>query len=157
MRVRVPRSGTRGVPFPKFPGPLARLFSRLQRQGFRRRRGGRTGGGIHSLILETVGARSGETRYAMLGYLEESAGSWLIIASLAGTARNPAWLHNLAKQPQATVEFGDGRRVNVVAETLHGPELEAAWSRIAAEAPEYVKYRSKTDREISIVRLRQRD
>jgi deazaflavin-dependent oxidoreductase (nitroreductase family) len=157
MTVRVPRRGSRGVAFPKFPGPMARFFSRIQRQGFRRRRGGRTGGGIHSLILETVGARSGETRYAMLGYLEESAGSWLIIASLAGTARNPAWLHNLAKQPQATVEFGDGRRVGVFAETLHGSELEEAWERIGVDAPEYVKYRTKTDREIPVIRLRRRD
>ena len=93
----------------------------------------------------------------MLGYLEESAGSWLIIASLAGTARNPAWLHNLAKHPDAAVEFGDGRRVNLTAETLHGPELEEAWQRIGSDAPEYVKYRSKTDREIPVIRLRQRD
>jgi deazaflavin-dependent oxidoreductase (nitroreductase family) len=157
MTVRVPRGGTRGVPFPKFPGPLARLFSRLQRQGYRRRRGGRTGGGIHSLILETVGARSGETRYAMLGYLEEGPGSWLVIASLAGAARNPGWLHNLAKQPKAIIEFGDSRRVPVRAETLHGHDLEEAWRRIATDAPEYAKYRSKTDREISVVQLRARD
>jgi deazaflavin-dependent oxidoreductase (nitroreductase family) len=157
MTVRVPRRGSRGVPFPKFPGPVARFFSRMQQRGFRRKSGGRTGGGVHSLMLESVGARTGETRYAMLGYLEESAGSWLIIASLAGTARNPAWLHNLAKHPQATVEFGDGRRVNVVAETLHGPELEDAWVRIGKDAPEYVKYRSKTDREIPVLRLRQPD
>ena len=92
----------------------------------------------------------------MLGYLEESGVSWLVIASLAGTARNPAWMHNLAKHPEATIEFGDSRRVDVVAETLHGPQLEEAWRRITADAPEYVKYRSKTDREIPVVRLRAR-
>jgi deazaflavin-dependent oxidoreductase (nitroreductase family) len=157
MTVRVPQRGTHGVRFPKFPGWLATLFSRLQVRTFRRRGGGETSGGVHSLILESVGARTGETRFAMLGYIEESSTSWLIIASLAGTARNPAWLHNLAKQPHATIEFGDGRRVDVVAETLHGPELEEAWVRIAKDAPEYVKYRSKTDREIPVIRLRQRD
>lgn len=157
MTVRVPRRGTHGVAFPKFPGWLATFFSRLQLRGFRRRGGGRTGGGIHSFILETVGARSGEKRTALLGYLEESPTSWLIIASLAGTARNPAWLHNLAKQPEATIEFGDGRRVDVVAETLHGPDLDAAWERIGREAPEYVRYRSKTDREIPVLRLSKGD
>jgi deazaflavin-dependent oxidoreductase (nitroreductase family) len=156
MSVRVPPHGSRGSRFPKFPGPMARFFSRVQQRGFRRKGGGRTGGGIHSLILESVGARTGDKRIAMLGYLEETPASWLIIASLAGTARNPAWLHNLAKQPQATVEFGDGRRVDVLAETLHGPELETAWDRIGRDAPEYVKYRSMTDREIPVVRLRER-
>jgi len=156
MSIRVPPRGTRGVMFPKLPTWLASFFSRLQRSQFRRKRGGKTGGGVQSLILETTGARTGETRYAMLGFLEESAASWLIIASLAGTARNPGWLHNLAKNPDARVEFGDGRRVAVVAATLHGPDLEEAWKRIGADAPEYVKYRSKTDRDIPVLRLRQR-
>ena len=40
--------------------------------------------------------------------------------------------------------------------SLEGPELDQAWQRIAVEAPEYVKYRSKTDRAIPVVRLRAR-
>ena len=39
------------------------------------------------------------------------ADAWLVIASAIGAARHPAWLHNLAKQPDAVVQFGDGRRV----------------------------------------------
>lgn len=108
------------------------------------------------MVLETTGARTGEPRTAMLGYLEESGGSWLVIASLAGAARNPAWLHNLASHPEATIEFGDGRRVPVRAETPDARGLETAWARIAVEAPEYGKYRAKTDREIPVIRLRRR-
>jgi deazaflavin-dependent oxidoreductase (nitroreductase family) len=156
MSVSLPPRGTRGVPFPRFPGWLARLLSRMQRGQFRRQRGGHTQGGLHALLLETVGARSGERRYAMLGYVEEAGDSWLVVASLAGAARHPSWLYNLAHEPRATVEFGDGRRVDVAAETLDGPELAAAWERLAIEAPEYDKYRSKTDRVIPVVRLRQR-
>jgi deazaflavin-dependent oxidoreductase (nitroreductase family) len=107
-------------------------------------------------VLETVGARSGQMRGAVLGYLEEPPDGWLVIGSAVGSPRHPAWLHNLAKQPEATIEFGDGRRVDVRAESLEGPELERAWARIAIEAPEYVKYRSKTDRELPVVRLRRR-
>jgi len=142
------------VPFPKFPSPLARLFSRLQARGFRRSRGGHTQGGVDAILLHTVGARSGEPRTALLGYITEMPDSWLVIASLAGAARNPGWLHNLAHDPQATIEFGDGRRVEVRAETLEGADLEAAWTRIAREAPEYKKYESKTDRPIPVIRLR---
>lgn len=156
MSVKVPPKGTRGIPFPRLPGWLARFMSRVQRGQFRRQHGGHTQGGLHALLLETVGARSGQPRSAMLGYVEDGPGAWLVVASLAGAARHPAWLYNLAKNPEATIEFGDGRRVGVRAETLEGAELEAAWARLSAEAPEYPKYLSKTDRQIPIVRLRQR-
>jgi deazaflavin-dependent oxidoreductase (nitroreductase family) len=143
------------VPFPKFPSWLAGAFSRCQARGFRRSRGGHTQGGVEAILLHTVGARSGEPRSALLGYIRESPDTWLIIASLGGAARNPGWLYNLAHEPRATIEFGDGRRVVVGAETLEGADLEAAWTQIAREAPEYTKYESKTDRPIPVVRLRE--
>src|SRR5437867_3227596 len=154
MSVDVPPRGTRGVPFPRLPGWLASLASRMQLRQFRRRRGGRTQGGLHTFVLETIGARSGQPRTALLGYIEESDSTWLVIASLAGAARHPAWLYNLARHPEATIEFADERRVPVRAETLAGVDLESAWARIAIEAPEYDKYRSKTDRETPVLRLR---
>jgi deazaflavin-dependent oxidoreductase (nitroreductase family) len=153
VAVNVPPRGTRGVPFPRFPAWLPRIFSRLQARGFRRSHGGRTQGGIAAILLHTTGARSGEPRSALLGFLPEGEDSWLVIASLAGAARNPSWLYNLAHDPHATVEFGDGRRVEVVARTLEAAELEAAWQRIGREAPEYAGYLSKTDRAIPVVRL----
>jgi deazaflavin-dependent oxidoreductase (nitroreductase family) len=139
MSVKVPRSGMRGTPFPRF---LTAFANRLVLRKFRRG-GARTESGLHTLLLETVGARSGATRQAVLGYLEESPESWLVIASMAGASRHPAWLHNLAKQPDTIIEFDDGRRVEVRAETLEAEELEAAWARIAVDAPEYVKYLSR--------------
>jgi deazaflavin-dependent oxidoreductase (nitroreductase family) len=153
VTVKVPPRGTHGVPFPRFPSPIARFFSRLQARGFRRSRGGHTQGGVDAILLHTVGAKSGEPRSVLLGYLPERDDSWLVIASLAGAARNPGWLYNLAHHPDATIEFGDGRRVKVTASTLEGVDLEAAWTRIAVDAPEYAKYLSKTDRPIPVVRL----
>ena len=153
MSVSVPPAGTRGSRFPKLPGFLARFMSRMQTSMFRRQRGGRTQGGVPALLLETTGARTGEPRRAVVGFLEDGRDAWLIIASLAGTARNPAWLHNLAKTPAATVELGDGRRVPVAATTLAGDARDAAWRRIEVEAPEYVKYLDVTDRQMALVRL----
>jgi deazaflavin-dependent oxidoreductase (nitroreductase family) len=152
MAVKVPPKGTRGIPFPAF---LARLGNRFQ---VRRFRGGglRTQAGLPLLLLETTGARSGKPRHAAIGYLQEGPGSWLIIASLAGAARQPAWLYNLAKQPAATIEFNDGSRIPVLADSLEGRALEEAWARIEADAPSYADYRSKTDREIPVLRLTQR-
>ena len=157
MSVTVPPAGTRGSRFPKFPGFMARFFSRLQLRSFRRNEGGRTQSGIPTLMLETVGAKSGETRYAMLGFLDDGPGTWLVVASLAGSARNPSWLYNLARNPEATIELADGRRLRVAATTLAGPELEAAWQKVSKEAPEYAKYLTVTDRAMPIVRLREAD
>lgn len=124
----------------------------------RRFRGGgvRTQGGIETLMLETTGARSGKARQAILGYLPEGDEAWLVIAALAGAARNPAWLHNLGANPDAVIRLPDGERVDVRAETLAGDDLEAAWKRLEVDAPEFPRYRTKTDREIAIVRLRRR-
>ena len=155
MSVSVPPAGTRGSRFPKFPGWLARFFSRMQQRSFRRSGGGRTQGGAPTLILESIGARTGQPRMAMLGYVEDGPSAWLVIASLAGSARNPAWLHNLARTPRATIELADGRRLPVTAETLAGPDLDAAWDKVGREAPEYTRYLSVTDRQMAIVRLRE--
>ncbi len=106
-----------------------------------------------TLLLETVGARSGRPRTAALGYLEDGPGAWLVVASLAGSRRHPGWLYNLGHDPRATVEFTDGRRIRVEAATLDGEDLDRAWKRFATDAPEYVQYNSKTDRSIPILRL----
>ena len=89
----------------------------------------------------------------MLGFVEESPVLWLVMASLAGAARNPGWLYNLARRPEAVMEFGDGRRVQVRGETLEGDQLADAWQKFGEHAPEYVKYQSRTDRQIAMVRL----
>jgi deazaflavin-dependent oxidoreductase (nitroreductase family) len=151
MTVRVPPKGSRGAPFHRF---LAGFASRFMRGRFRKQGGATTQGGVPAFLLETIGARSGQPRHAVLGYIEDGPDAWLVIASAIGAARHPAWLHNLAAHPQATVELGDGTRIGVEASTLEGAELERAWERIASEAPEYVRYRTKTDREMPVVRLR---
>jgi deazaflavin-dependent oxidoreductase (nitroreductase family) len=111
-----------------------------------------TSGGLHSFVLETTGARTGLTRHAVLGYLDEHEG-WLVIASKGGAPSNPAWVHNLAARPDATVVLADGTRVPVHAERLEGEAYDRAWERIGEEAPEYPTYRSRTTREIPIIRL----
>jgi deazaflavin-dependent oxidoreductase (nitroreductase family) len=115
-----------------------------------------TAGGLHSFVLETIGARTGLVRHAVLGYLDEGSDGWFVIASKGGAPTNPAWVANLAAQPDATVVLADGTRVAVHAERLAGEELERAWQRISEEAPEYPVYRSRTSREIPVIRLARR-
>ncbi len=152
LSVKLPPGGTRGLRLPRF---LARLGNGMMLRSFRRG-GARTQGAIDTLMLETVGAKTGQPRHVVLGFLPDGDDAWLVIASLAGTARNPGWLHNLAARPEATIHLEDGSRIDVRAETLHGADLAAAWERLEREAPEYPKYRTKTDREVAIVRLHRR-
>jgi deazaflavin-dependent oxidoreductase (nitroreductase family) len=113
-----------------------------------------TAGGLHAFVVETTGAQTGGKRRAILGYLEDGPGAWLVIASKGGAPTNPAWVYNLAADPTASIVMPDGTRVAIRGERLFGDEEERAWARIAEEAPEYVAYRSRTKRQIPIIRLR---
>lgn len=105
-----------------------------------------------SLILTTVGAKSGQKREAHLTAFPEGEG-WLVVASRGGSAGHPAWYLNLSKHPdQAWVQFGN-RTMRVLPESLKGAERAKAWQRIVAEYPNYGGYEKKTDREIPVVRL----
>lgn len=93
-------------------------------------------------------------RRAILGYLEDGPNAWLVIGSKGGAPTNPAWVHNIADEPSATIVMADGTRVPATGERLSGDDEQRAWARIAVEAPEYVPYRSRTQRQIPIIRLR---
>jgi deazaflavin-dependent oxidoreductase (nitroreductase family) len=80
--------------------------------------------GFNALILTTTGARSGARRTNPVGWFPGPDGSWLIVASANGAARNPAWYHNMAAHPgEVTVEM-EGRTIAVTAEQLHGAERD---------------------------------
>ena len=88
-----------------------------------------------------------------LGKFTDDESRWLVVASLAGAARHPAWLINLAKHPDKVwVEVGRDR-YKVRPEILRGEERAEAWRRIVAVAPGYGPYEQMTDREIPVVRL----
>jgi deazaflavin-dependent oxidoreductase (nitroreductase family) len=144
------RAGTRGARQPK--GLLARQLNSLMSRRVRRKRGG-TFMGLNTLVLTTIGRRSGARRTNPVAWFAGPDGSWLIVASAAGAARNPAWYYNIAAHPdQVQIEIG-GRTVAVTADQLHGTERAAAWQQIVAAAPRFGGYQQKTDRELPVIRL----
>jgi deazaflavin-dependent oxidoreductase (nitroreductase family) len=147
--IEIPPPGTRGTRLRGAPvwRAVMGLFT-----GLYRFLGGRLIG-RRLLLLETVGARSGRRRTAMLFPFAEGDGRWLVVGSNAGAARHPAWFINLARNPDlVSVQVGR-ERVNVRPELLAGAERAGAWQRILAAAPGYGRYEGQTDREIPIVRL----
>jgi deazaflavin-dependent oxidoreductase (nitroreductase family) len=107
------------------------------------------------LVLETIGAKSGQRRSTVLGWFPDTTDdSWLVVASYAGAARHPAWFLNMAKNPDRVwVKLGQ-RRFSVQPESLKGPDRAQAWQRVISLSPGYGNYQTKTDRELPIVRLK---
>jgi deazaflavin-dependent oxidoreductase (nitroreductase family) len=119
--------------------------------GLYRATGGRSSGS--ALLLTTVGARSGEQRVASVRRFDDGDGRWLVVGSAGGAAKHPAWVYNLARNPDKVwVEIGRDR-YKVTPELLSGDERATAWQRVVAEAPQFAGYLDQTDREIPVVRL----
>jgi deazaflavin-dependent oxidoreductase (nitroreductase family) len=133
------------------PGAFGRW---MQRQAMRQhRRSGWRFQGMDLLFLTTTGRKSGAEHTTPVAWFPGPDGSWLIVASAAGSARNPAWYHNLAAHPgQVQIELAD-RKVAVTAEQLTGTAREQAWQQITAAQPRYARYQQKTDREFPVIRL----
>ncbi len=149
MSIEIPRRGSRGANIPDLPKPLKllglkafELVKRIQRAPL-----------AH---LTTIGAKSGAERTVPLRVFEDGPDRWLVVASLAGSPRNPAWLHNLAAHPDRVTLRVGGRTVPVTPATLAGEERETVWRRITTEEAGFAAYQEGTDRVIPVVRLTRR-
>lgn len=132
---------------------LVELFWQVHKRLYRWS-GGRIGARMANLpvlLLETVGRRSGTPRTNALTYLpwEDAC---VVIASLLGESRHPAWYHNLRARPEVFVQVGSDRYA-ARARDAEGDEREAIWDALVEESPDYAVYRSKTDRRIPVVVL----
>ncbi len=146
MTIELTPNGTRGVETPRLPRPLMNVIRGLM-VWFARLAGNRT------VILTTVGARTGRPHTVAIGRFAAGEGAFLVVASNMGSARHPAWCINMAKNPnQVWAEVGK-RKFKVRPQLLKGAERQAAWQRVIAASPGYAAYQQKTDREIPIVRL----
>jgi deazaflavin-dependent oxidoreductase (nitroreductase family) len=104
------------------------------------------------LLLTTTGARSGQPRVSPLAHFHID-GKLIIIGSFAGAPVNPAWVHNLRANPRARVEVGTDA-FDVTARELPAAERDALFEKVAAAAPGFAEYQSKTDRVIPLFELR---
>jgi deazaflavin-dependent oxidoreductase (nitroreductase family) len=109
--------------------------------------------GMDLLYLTTVGAKTGVKRQTALARFPDDDGNWLVVASSAGSARNPSWYLNVAAHPdQVWIEVA-GQQFRVTPEQLNGDRREQAWRRIIASQPRYAGYQRKTDRVLPVLCL----
>ena len=103
------------------------------------------------LLLDHVGARSGERRRTPLVYGRDGE-NLVLVASKGGNPRHPAWFHNLVAHPDVTVQVGAKQR-DVRARVAEPDERARLWPEMVRLYGGYRGYQERTDREIPLVIL----
>ena len=108
-----------------------------------------------SLLLHTVGAKTGKARTNTLTYARDGE-NYLIVASLGGAPRSPAWYHNLKAHPNVEINVGT-KRLPVTARPVlpDDPDYARLW-RIVNDnnSDRYEGYQKRTTRPIPVVVLK---
>ena len=126
-----------------------RLFQRTR---------GRVGGtldGAPLLILHHTGTKSGVRRQSPAIHMRDGE-NLVIVASLLGSPKNPAWYHNLRAHPDdVEVDVRGGRRA-VRARQATRAEAARLWPRLFATYPPFQTYVTRTERELPVMILEPR-
>ena len=107
--------------------------------------------GVPTLLLTTVGRRSGQARTSALIFARD-ADDYLVVASKGGAPAHPMWYLNVQADPHATIEVKD-REIAVVARTATSQEKPRLWGIVTGVWPNYDAYQARTERDIPVVVL----
>ena len=105
--------------------------------------------GTQTLILTTIGRRSGEPRPQPLIY-GTHGDAYLVVASKGGAPQHPAWYLNLDANPDVEIQV-KGEKMRARARTATPEEKAELWPIMTREWPPYDEYQQKTDRDIPVV------
>jgi F420H(2)-dependent quinone reductase len=111
--------------------------------------------GVPSLLLHTVGAKTGTARTTSLSYARDG-GNYLIVASKGGYPKAPGWYHNLKAHPSVEINVGS-KRFGVTAKPVlpDDPDYARLWQIVNKNnSNRYVAYQKKTSRPIPVVVLK---
>ena len=106
---------------------------------------------VPMLLLQTVGAKSGDPRINPLAYIADGE-RLIIVASYAGGPNNPPWYYNLVANTEVGVEVGS-EEFRATATVAVEPERTALYEKVASAMPTFSEYQSKTTRTIPVVVL----
>ena len=133
-------------------GVLQRLDQWLMRKTDGRRSVSSTLTGLPVVRITAIGAKSGKARTLPLLAVPEGERQYLLIASNFGRRKNPAWYHNMRKNPQVTLSDADGERP-FIAREVFGEERDRYWRQAASYYPGYDQYARWTSRTIPVLVL----
>lgn len=116
-----------------------------------RESGGQPIAGNPILLLHTTGAKSGRELVSPLVY-HRDGDRLFIFGSANGADRHPAWYHNLAANPDLTIEIGaDTRPMRATITT--GAERDQIYAGQSERAPQFADYQGRTERVIPVIAL----
>ena len=101
-----------------------------------------------NVTLTTTGRKTGQARSVNL-YAWEDGDRLVIVGSRGGSAKNPAWVHNLRAEPRAILQRGK-QSDEVRAREVEGEERERLWELVGAAFPMYRSYQRRTSRTIPL-------
>ena len=116
--------------------------------------GHRVPGAAPMLLLDHVGAKSGNKRTSPLIYTEDGD-DVVLVASKGGSPKHPAWFHNLKANPDTTVQIGSEKRP-VRARIATDEERKRLWPKVVKAYSGYEGYQKRTDRKIPLIVLEPR-
>jgi deazaflavin-dependent oxidoreductase (nitroreductase family) len=93
------------------------------------------------LVLETVGAKSGQVRRTPLQYVADG-NDIVLIASKAGAPKHPAWYHNLRANPDVKL-YVKRRTGQYHARFAEGEEYDRVWERATEVYSGYARYQER--------------
>lgn len=132
---------------PRVLPPLERTMARLSRGRVQL-----SGLLVPSLVLTTIGAKTGERRRTHLMYTPDGNGRAIVAGTTFAQERHPGWTYNLLAHPDAEITVR-GRRLRVRASLVGHDEREATWARIEAQWPGYRAYERDSGRVVRLFRL----
>src|SRR4051794_10597320 len=88
--------------------------------------------GTQTLLLTTVGRKSGEQRTTPLIFAPSGDRAYTVVASKGGTDEPPAWYLNLSAEPQVEVQI-KGDRFKAHARTASAEEKPEMWKTMVSE------------------------
>jgi len=107
-----------------------------------------------SLILHSVGAKTGTPRINVLSYFPDG-GHYYIVASKGGSPTAPGWYHNLKAHPDTRIQVGTRERAVIATPVLDDdPDYARLWEMVnRRNSNRYNDYQRRTTRTIPLVRL----
>ena len=104
---------------------------------------------VPTLLLTTVGRKSGATRPTPLLYQPTGSG-FIVVASRGGSDHHPAWYLNLLARPECEIQVGKFN-YSATARVLASDERLPYWQWMVRFWPDYARYQARTEREIPVL------
>ena len=135
-------------------GPVADKVNRALINEFRAKGGtidGEVGDASELLLVTVIGAKTGLERVVPLVYFRVDE-RLVVIASMGGSDKHPAWYLNTSANPTVTIEMG-AEVYQATAIDTSGADRDELFRAVCELNPVFARYQDKTNRMIPVIEL----